>query len=59
MIAIKFNFVVVGGNSLTDSFKIRIRVMQGCTLSPFQYIMPMDWLMHTIISGKHCKYDGH
>ncbi|VDP65291.1 unnamed protein product [Schistosoma curassoni] len=45
---------VVYGGHLTDAFQIRTGVRQGCLLSPFLFLLVVDWIMKTSKSeGKH------
>ncbi|VDP43474.1 unnamed protein product [Schistosoma margrebowiei] len=45
---------VVHGGQLTDAFQVRIEVRQGCLLSPFLFLLVVDWIMKTSTSeGKH------
>ncbi|VDP59331.1 unnamed protein product [Schistosoma curassoni] len=45
---------VVHGGLLTDAFQVRTRVRQGCLLSPFLFLLVVDWIMRTSTSeGKH------
>ena len=37
-----------GNNHLTDSFSIKSGIKQGCILSPFLFILTIDWLMTEI-----------
>ena len=46
-----FSSAVICGNQLTDYFAIQIGVKQGCILSPFLFIMAIDWLMKTTTKG--------
>ncbi|VDP34015.1 unnamed protein product, partial [Schistosoma margrebowiei] len=45
---------VVHGGQLTDAFQIRTGVRQGCLLSPFLFLLVVDWILKTSTSeGKH------
>ncbi|VDP23754.1 unnamed protein product [Schistosoma margrebowiei] len=45
---------VVHRGQLTDAFQVRTRVRQGCLLSPFLFLLVVDWIMRTSTSeGKH------
>ncbi|VDP52259.1 unnamed protein product [Schistosoma curassoni] len=45
---------VVHGGQLTDAFQVRTGVRQGCLLSPFLFLLVVDWVMMTSTSeGKH------
>ncbi|VDO65523.1 unnamed protein product [Schistosoma margrebowiei] len=45
---------VVHGGQLTDAFQLRTGVRQGCLLSPFLFLLVVDWIMKTSTSaGKH------
>ncbi|VDO89322.1 unnamed protein product [Schistosoma margrebowiei] len=45
---------VVHGGQLTDAFQLRTGVRQGCLLSPFLFLLMVDWIMKTSTSGgKH------
>ncbi|VDP45035.1 unnamed protein product [Schistosoma curassoni] len=42
------------GGELTDAFQVRTGVRQGCLLSPFPFLLVVDWIMKTSTSeGKH------
>ncbi|VDP48313.1 unnamed protein product [Schistosoma curassoni] len=42
------------GGQLTDAFKVRIGVRQGCLLSLFLFLLVTDWFMKTLTSkGRH------
>ncbi|VDO74779.1 unnamed protein product [Schistosoma margrebowiei] len=45
---------VVHGGQLTDAFQVSTGVKQGCLLSPFLFLLVVDWIMKTSTSeGKH------
>ncbi|VDP41391.1 unnamed protein product [Schistosoma margrebowiei] len=45
---------VVHGRQPTDAFQVRTAVRQGCLLSPFLFLVVVDWIMKTSTSeGKH------
>ncbi|VDP18325.1 unnamed protein product [Schistosoma margrebowiei] len=45
---------VVHGGQLTDAFQVRTGVRQGCLLSPFLFVLVVDWIIKTATSeGKH------
>ncbi|VDP60520.1 unnamed protein product [Schistosoma mattheei] len=38
---------VVHGGQLTDAFQLRTGIRQGCLLSPFLFLLMVDWIMKT------------
>ncbi|VDO68280.1 unnamed protein product [Schistosoma margrebowiei] len=47
-------FKVVHGGQLTDAFQVRTEFRQSCSLSPFLFLLVVDWIMKTSTSeGKH------
>ncbi|VDP66111.1 unnamed protein product, partial [Schistosoma curassoni] len=49
------NCKIVHGGQLIDSFEIKTGVRQGCLLSPFLFLLLIDWIMKTSKSGE--KYE--
>ncbi|VDP09004.1 unnamed protein product [Schistosoma margrebowiei] len=48
------NCKIVCGGQLTKSFEEKTGVKQGCSLSPFLFLLVIDWIMKTSTSdGKH------
>ena len=43
---------VVHGQQLTDAFQVKTGVRQGCLLSPFLFLLAIDWLMKTSTQEK-------
>ena len=43
---------ILNERQLTDSFEIKTGVKQGCLLSPFLFILALDWLLKEVTRGK-------
>nr|KAG5701644.1 hypothetical protein BaRGS_019333 [Batillaria attramentaria] len=44
-----FSSRVINNNTLSGAFKVNTGVKQGCNLSPFLFVLGMDWIMRTTI----------
>ena len=51
MIYLDFKFQVICNAALTDAFSVTTGVKQGCMLSPFLFILGIDWVMKQVTSG--------
>ena len=49
MLYSNFSSRVINNNTLSDAFKVNTGVKQGCNLSPFLFVLGMDWIMRTTI----------
>jgi Reverse transcriptase (RNA-dependent DNA polymerase) len=38
---------VIHGHQVTDSFQVKTGVIKGCLLSPFPFLLAIDWIMKT------------
>ena len=47
-----FSSQVICNTELTDAFKISTGVKQGCILSPFLFVLGIDWIMKETISNE-------
>ncbi|KAK3759533.1 hypothetical protein RRG08_045818 [Elysia crispata] len=43
---------VIHGNQVTDAFQVKTGVRQGCLLSPFLFLLTIDWVMETSTEQK-------
>ena len=52
MVYSNFSSQVICNNELTDTFEVTTGVKQGCILSPFLFLLGIDWVMKSVINGK-------
>lgn len=45
-----FNCRVIHGGQLTEPFNVKTGVRQGCLLSPFLFLLAIDWIMKTSLN---------
>lgn len=43
---------VIHGGQLTEPFEVKTGVRQGCLLSPFLYLLAIDWIMKTATDNR-------
>ena len=43
---------VLGAGQMSDSFEVKNGVRQGCLLSPFLFLLVIDWIMKTTTTGR-------
>ena len=43
---------IVHAGQLSDSFEVKTGVHQGCSLSPFLFLLSIDWIMKSMTTGK-------
>ena len=44
---------IAHGGQLSESFEVKTGVCQGCLLSPFLFLLVIDWIMKTTTSGRN------
>ena len=44
---------VVHSGQISESFEIKTGVRQGCLLSPFLFLLVIDWIMKTVTSNRN------
>ena len=54
MLYSNFSAQVICGNELSEAFQVTTGVKQGCILSPFLFILCIDWVMNrATMEGSH------
>ncbi|KAH9581718.1 hypothetical protein MS3_00000626 [Schistosoma haematobium] len=53
------NCKIVHGGQSTDSFEVKTSVRQDCLLSPFLFLLVIDWIMKTSTSEEGTGYSRH
>ena len=44
---------IAHAGQLSESFKVKTGVQQGCLLSPFLFLLVIDWIIHTTTTGRN------
>jgi hypothetical protein len=43
---------VTHAGQMSESFEVKARVRQGCLLSPFLFLLVIDWIMTTVTTSR-------
>ena len=44
---------IAHAGQLSESFEVKTGVVQGCLLSPFVFLLAIDWIMKTTTTGRN------
>ena len=47
------NCRIVHAGQMSESFEVKTGVRQGCLLSPFLFLLVIDWIMKTVTAGRN------
>ena len=47
------SFRIAHAGQLSESFEVKTGVRQGCLLSPFLFLLVIDWIMKTTTTGRN------